>query len=332
VNVTPDIKKNQQLTVPIKTEIKVRKRNQYSVGLGYGTDTGIRGSLGYDRRHIRENGEHMKFFLRASEIQTHLEAKYVIPGKNPVTDEYNISALIGSEKIADGRVRSLKAGINQITVLSNEWRQTLSLSLLRASSTPFQQQTFVTTLLYPSADWLHIKSDNQLNPNRGHRINFHIQGAPAILFSNVSFAQAQLDVKKIQPLSRVNRLVIRGAFGYTASNDFDRLPLTMRYYTGGARSVRGFGYQEIGRPLGQKTLLVGSLEFQQRIVENWYITAFTDTANATRQITKKIKMKTGVGLGILWASPVGAVELSVAKAVSERDNPTRIQFSMGPIL
>ena len=42
------------------------------------------------------------------------------------------------------------------------------------------------------------------------------------------------------------RLILRGEVGKMKVDDFDQLPPELRFFSGGDRSIRGFGYEEIG--------------------------------------------------------------------------------------
>ena len=40
----------------------------------------------------------------------------------------------------------------------------------------------------------------------------------------------------------------------------------------------------------------------------------------------------GTGVGVIWQSPIGAVRVYVATALSDKDHPLRLEFSLGPEL
>jgi translocation and assembly module TamA len=45
-----------------------------------------------------------------------------------------------------------------------------------------------------------------------------------------------------------------------------------------------------------------------------------------------MKLERSVGVGVVWQSPVGALQLYVARAISKKGKPFRLQFSLGPDL
>ena len=137
----------------------------------------------------------------------------------------------------------------------------------------------------------------------------------------------QVNAKKLQSLSNKNRLVLHGTIGHTEVTDLNRLPLFLRFYTGGTQNIRGYAFQSIGPG---RHLLEMSAEIQHEIYPAWYLGLFYDTGNASERLLPRLKR--GVGTGIVWLSPVGAIQLSIAKALDAPGRPLRIQFNMGPDL
>ena len=113
-----------------------------------------------------------------------------------------------------------------------------------------------------------------------------------------------------------------------------QLPTSYRFYAGGINSVRGYAYKELGpkdaggRVEGGKFLSVFSAEYEHPILDNWGIAAFIDTGNAYN--LGNIDLKTGVGLGVRWYSPVGPVRLDFGLPLNESDSSFQIHFSAGP--
>ena len=54
---------------------------------------------------------------------------------------------------------------------------------------------------------------------------------------------------------------------------------------------------------------------------------FYDTGNTSNDLFKKPNQ--GAGIGIVWRTVIGTLELNFAKAISQPGTPGRIQFSLG---
>jgi translocation and assembly module TamA len=217
------------------------------------------------------------------------------------------------------------------------WLKISSLRYLRENfdfnGTP--QQT--VGLLIPSLNWTYVKADDRLRPSDGGRLNLVLQGAYEPLLSDVSFLQAMALGKWIKRLSAKNRLILRGDAAMTWTSDFEKLPASLRFYAGGDNSVRGYKLDNIGpknaqgNVIGGKNLLVGSLEYEHRVLEKWSIAGFVDSGDAFDQGNPKFK--TGVGFGLRWLSPVGPVRVDLASGLSRPPGDTvRLHLTIGPDL
>ncbi len=315
----------ENTAVPVQVDLTARKSKHYLFGLGYGTDTGVRGTLGVEFRRLTSTGQKFNAQLQASQVLTNLQANYIIPGKNPVTDQYALGAAIAREDQVNGDGTIQKIAASYQTVFKG-WQQVLALTLQRERYTLLNLPQQTDVLLVPSINWLKTDSDNPLKPTRGSKINLSLQGSPD-LFNTSPFLQAALSAKRIQPFGDNWRGVVRGNLGYTAIDNINNLPLSFQLFAGGAQSVRGYSYNLLGPG---KYQFVASAELQRRIRGNWFLGAFYDSGSVSDQFLGD--RQNGVGLNLLWQSPIGALQLSVGKAISMPGNPTLIQFSMGPEL
>jgi translocation and assembly module TamA len=125
---------------------------------------------------------------------------------------------------------------------------------------------------------------------------------------------------------RAGRLALRAEAGAIVAKDGINLPSTQLFLTGGDKTVRGYGYHDLGvtLPDGQTTagryLAVGSLEWQRPIVRegrltDWESTVFID-AGAVADKPAELHAKVGVGVGARWKSPVGPLQIDLAYGVA----------------
>lgn len=328
VNVSSKPEYTQELNVPVNVDLVPRKRFQYSLGGGFGTDTGVRGLAGFQLRRLNCMGHHFEGRIQASQKQNHYEASYSIPGANPATDLYRFSVAAEEQHLStSGKSRTKKVEASHISTVWG-WQQTLSLSLRDEHSVPTEDRPIVnSTILLPSINWSKVKSDNLLSPNCGYQLNINLRGASKSLISNTDFAQALIQGKVLYSLTNDTRLILRGQLGYTYVPDINDLPNTLQFFTGGAQTVRGYQYEDIGPG---KTLLIGSIEFQQRIRGNLYAAVFMDAGNVSNSLFNDLNKSVGVGL--VWRSPIGAIAITLAQALDKPGQPRLVQFSMGPEL
>jgi translocation and assembly module TamA len=323
--------KAEGLALPIEVRLLLHKRQKYSFGIGFGTDTGVRGSVGFELRRLNTKGHRFKTDLKISEIKTDLTARYLIPMKNPQTDQLLLTTgwvdeytdALDSETLLFGATLSfLRFGL----------QNSFSLSYLRERFTAGSQSS-TSTLLMPEAAFSLIKADDPLYTTRGHRLIVKIRGAEKSMGSDSSFVQGRIEGKLVRRVGMNGRFIVRGDIGYSVVSAITDLPGSIRFYAGGDQSVRGYGYKtlgptdETGDVIGGKHLMVGSIEYEHKIKGNWSVAAFYDTGNALNSFSDSLKQ--GAGLGVRWKSPIGLVRLDIASALSKPGNPLRLHVNIG---
>jgi len=91
--------------------------------------------------------------------------------------------------------------------------------------------------------------------------------------------------------------------------------------------------------------MVGSVEYQHQVKGPWWGAVFVDAGNAvnsfsnvkesyigsrfSRKISQAQILKTSVGFGVVYVSPVGAIEVTLAQPINDIDLPLKLQVTMG---
>ena len=121
------------------------------------------------------------------------------------------------------------------------------------------------------------------------------------------------------------------AIGGSATNGYKSVPPSLRFFAGGDQSVRGYEYQTLspendrGDRIGGRYMVALSAEYQYSIAEKWRIATFIDQGNSFNTLEMP-SLKTGVGVGVRWVSPVGPIRLDLAHAL-EDPGGIRLHFS-----
>lgn len=326
VIVEPQINATHNYTVPINIQLTPRKAHTYTLGGGYGTDTGVRGTVGWEWRPVNSLGHVITANFNLSQKLNIVQAAYTIPGEHPNTDHYTFSTGLLQNILPLGKSLTEQLGVASIKQYGN-WQRTYSLNYQFEQFKFNQQLAQSANLLVPGLSWLYLKSDDPLYTRYGNRFNVRLQGSSAALLSTTSFLQGEVQDKYIYSFNEKSRILLRGALGYTTVHDLQSFPLSLRFYAGGTQSLRGYQYQSIGPG---RYLQLGSVEYQHQIFGKFSGAIFYDEGSASNHFWGD-KSK-GVGLGIVWQSPVGPLELTIGQAISKRGHPLQIQFSMGPDL
>lgn len=169
-------------------------------------------------------------------------------------------------------------------------------------------------------------------------------GAHKSLGSDVTFGQAWAGGRWHFRFGERHKFLLSGEAGYTQADthrvtveldgqsldlNLTVLPERYRFKTGGDRTVRGYGFEELSTNRnGANHLLQASAEYEFRVGENWSLAAFGDIGNAFND-TGRRKLKRGVGVGFRWYTMIGPIQLDFARALDQFDKPWRLHFTIG---
>lgn len=343
VEVVPDREEARDRRVPIRVEMVPSREQRWTVGGGFGSDTGPRGRLGLQLRRINRAGHRGEVQLRASEIESRYFASYLIPGPYPRTDVLRFS--LGYEDLESTSTRSTSRLVAVSRSQSRgRWREALTLG--------YQEETFrvgedrgTTALLTPEVAYSRSKAGDRLYPLRGRSVSVRLKAAEEGLLSDVSFRQIVTAGRWIHGFRDDLRLLLRTRVGYTDTSSFRELPPSVRFFAGGDGSVRGYEYQQLGREdeagnvIGGETLLTASVEVDSLFLDGLWrwedlgrfgLAAFYDLGNASAELAEDLAA--GAGVGLRWLSPVGLVRADVAWALDEEGTPVRFHITLGPEL
>ncbi|HEY2591206.1 MAG TPA: POTRA domain-containing protein, partial [Steroidobacteraceae bacterium] len=94
VAVQPGEPDRSEHTVPILITAQPNARNLYSFSGGYGTDTGPRGTLSWQRTRIGTSGDRFGVQFEASRLLQVLQAAYTFPIADPAVDRFSIVGVV----------------------------------------------------------------------------------------------------------------------------------------------------------------------------------------------------------------------------------------------
>ena len=322
VEALPNETRNYDIPIQIKLIPKLQK--QYSVGIGYGTDTRLRASLGWESRYLNQWGHRLSAFFQLSTIQSSMQVVYSIPAKQPATDQYRIMAAVLKNNFSSVESFSKLLGLSSVS--KHKHFQQIIFINYQIENFRYPGQTMQTThLLTPGVIWNRTRVDNLTFAHKGYNVNLRIQGGLKSVLSDNSFIQTEIQGKYIHALFKDSRVILRGDIGYSVISPLTNFAPSLLFYAGGSQSVRGYSYQSLGP--GQY-LVVGSAEYQHQIKGNFYGALFYDAGNAFNYFPPRIRQSAGIG--VLWASPLGPMELTIAKALNFSGSRYQLQFIVGP--
>jgi len=332
--IVPQREQADGLEVPIHVFLTPHPAQRFAVGGGYGTDTGPRATFSTELRRLNRAGHRAEAELRASWLERRASTQYALPVRGGRSGLLTLSAAYVDLNPATSDTETFLLGASLGRVLSG-WRQDVSLTWQRASF-EVGTQSGVSTLLVLGTGLSRVRADDRVEPTRGGLVRIRARGSVDGILSDQSVLDLGLEGKLVRTVLPDTRLIGRAEVGHLRVDDFARLPATFRYFAGGDRSVRGFGYQSLGpldgdgNVVGGPALAVTSLEVDRRVYGGWRVAAFVDHGNALA--ARGDPLATGVGAGIRWRSPIGMIRLDTAWGVSAPGSPFRLHLNLGPEL
>ncbi|MCL2791312.1 MAG: autotransporter assembly complex protein TamA [Desulfobulbus sp.] len=318
--------------VPIKVLLTPNLPHKYGIGLGYGTDTGARGTLEYTNRYINRFGHQLEMQIQPAQWKGSFGGTYTIPIGDPRKDRIALTGRYETEDFDSTDTRTLNATISHDHF--REWGEySTYVQFLDERYSIGSEATSQKSLMVPGFKGSVFWADDRITTKRGIRFSATVIGSEKNMLANTSFLQSTLRTKAIYSFSDQWRLLGRGEIGATLVNDIYALPPTLRYYAGGDQSVRGYGYKKIGptdahgNVLGGKDLLTYSVELERTLFDAWSGAIFYDSGTATNDLSN-ISLHSGAGAGVRWNGVFGQIRLDVAKALDE-GRTWRIHFTIG---
>nr|WP_218058771.1 autotransporter assembly complex family protein [Gilliamella apicola] len=335
VVVVPDFPHvTEDKVLPIDVETSPRKKNNMDLGLGFSTDNGVHGKIGWNKPWINSRGQSFQSNLSLSSPEQLVTMSYKIPlKKSPLEQYYTIQG--GYKKINNNDTYSRSYTFGALRNWDNfyGWQTSLGFNVL---SDDFTQgdASFKTFLYYPSLSLSRIRSDGDLLAMWGDSQRYSVEAAGESLGSDINLVRFQAQQTWIRSLLKSHRFIARGNFGIIQASNFDRVPPSFRFFAGGERSIRGYSYQSIspkdkkGKLKGASKLITGSFEYQYNLAGSWWGATFVDTGEAIDKVDKT-KFYTGAGFGIRWASPIGPIKIDLATPLSKNSGSVHLYIGLG---
>lgn len=334
--ITPrrDLERNG--VVPIDVRLVPSPPRHLALGVGYGTDQGPFARADLELRRLNRRGHRLDNAFVYSQVEKSASTRYEIPWGHPRTDFLAFRVVTADLRPVTSRTQQILAGPSFNTRLGS-WTRTLSLDFDHEYFT-IGTQTRTSRFLIAGIHEAETQNERRITPRIGRRIDLDLRAAPARMMplSDGAFVRADARAKWIAPLAPGTRGLVRVEAGTTWTDDFSRLPPTLRFFAGGAQSVRGYAYQAIGprdasgQVIGGPNVGVGSLEIDHRILPQWRVAAFYDAGAVFARTGGPIA--DAVGLGVRYVSPVGPVRLDAAMPLRDPRNTIRFHFTVGPDL
>jgi translocation and assembly module TamA len=334
VIISPEKEKAVGLKVPVAVRLTPAPSRHLRIGAGYGTDTGPRVSFDYRSLNFLKRGREAKASLNVSGRIQGFGAAYIVPSAGSIDSYSEVLLNLKREHVTTYRNKTISVEGDRTRSFGHGRIGTAYLRLQREDFTIGADRS-KARLVMPGFRFSARRYDSLVRPTRGYRYAIELKGTHRALGSSTSFIQLEADGDAVLPLPWRLSLMSRFKAGLTLqSESFRELPASIRFFAGGDRSVRGYGYQTLGPKdstgtvIGGKNILVASVELDRAILRDWGVAAFFDMGNAFDSFAN-FKLYKGAGVGVRYYTRIGAIRLDFARQIDVPNPGFRVHITVG---
>ena len=335
-SVVPDINGRADGKIPVIITVINHPSNTYEVGVGYLSDVGFRGTLGWTKPWINSRGDSVSAEFEYSTVQQEFTFDYDIPIEDPITNIAKIQFGFQRKDNEDTESRLFTLQLQRQFELESKW--------LRTWFVKFEQEDFVqgsqvgsSIMVLPGVSFAKTTQRGGVDPYWGNQQLFSFEAASPLWGADINMAKFQSRTKYLRSLNRTHFFTTRVDLGAIYVDEIESVPASMRFFAGGSQSIRGYQYETVtpvdadNAYIGGRYLTVGSFEYGYQFAEKWRIGIFTDVGTSTNDFSEPLSI--GVGTGIRWMTPIGPVKVDFAVPVkSDRDTKYTFHLYIGPEL
>ena len=338
--VLPAERDRQSRTVPIRITSEPNRRHLYTIAAGYGTDTGARGTLGWEDRRLNDRGHRLRAQVRVSGIEDSVGLTYAIPWTDPALEKLSFELRAFTEQNADIETsgNTFKVGLTQVR---RRWQRVLSVTLdstedklPSASGGSGSVSRKRSQLLVPGVTFARLPPDFLGTNALPAGFRAEVLASTSELGSDTNFTRVDVRDDRRFKLNDDWQIYVRAEIGASVVGDFEELPAQYRFFAGGDQSVRGYGYEELspvdadGNKVGGRHLLTATFELQRKLPKNLVGAVFVDAGNAFDNFGDPLEYSAGIG--VRYRLPFLSVGIDVAQSISDTSRSPRFHINFTP--
>jgi translocation and assembly module TamA len=338
--VLPAERDRQARIVPIRITSEPNRRHLYTIAVGYGTDTGARGTLGWEDRRLNDRGHRLRGQVLTSGVEDSVGLTYIIPWKDPALEKLSFELRGFTEQNADVETTggTFTVGLTQVR---GRWQRVLSATLdstedkvTTGSGASAQVDRRSSLLLVPGITFARLPPDFLGTNALPTGFRAEVLASTSALGSDTNFTRFDVRDDRRFRLNADWQIYVRAQIGASVVGDFEELPAQYRFFAGGDQSVRGYGYEELspvdadGNKVGGRHLLTGTFELQRNLPKNLVGAVFVDAGNAFDNFGDPLEYSAGIGLR--YRLPFLSVGIDVAQSISDTSRSPRFHINFTP--
>lgn len=314
----------QTRIIPVSIRTEPNRRNRYSAGVGFATDSRARGTLTWENRRLNDKGHRLRAEVKAAQVEQSFEARYLVPIGDPALEKFTTEWRYSRDELGDLDTRTTRLQPS-ITQVRGDWQRVFFASLSRVRTATANSGR---TNALDTSDTLVIPGISLASVPRGYlgealfsrALLAELRGSTQNLGAPDDYLQLRIEGERAFDIAPQWHFFFRGQLGATWVSATENLPGTERFFAGGDRSVRGFGYtdlsptDELGAKVGGRHLLTVTAEVIRDLPRNFGVAAFMDAGNAFDDFGDPLQYSVGIGLRLRL--PVVTLGIDIAQPLT----------------
>lgn len=310
-------------------------------GVGYGTEDRLRGFVEASDRNLWGSGRSASIRVQKSSIESNYSLNY----REPWLFDYPVS---GTARLEQGTLKKVSYTTRTRGVqlgLEKSWGETYRTALAyRYSGIRFlnvepnavleSEDQGRVTIASIAPTLIRDSRDDPINPTRGSFTSVTYELSSLSLASQVDFFKITGESRWYIPVSKRVVLALAGRAGMARSyGPTAVVPITERFFAGGATTVRGYRRDELGpkvgdTPTGGNYLLIGNAELRFPLLLGFSGVVFVDTGNvwtAAREVSVG-HLRSTTGAGLRYSTPIGPLRLDYGRKLNRAPGESHGEF------
>lgn len=341
VKIVPATEMAADGTIPILIDVVERKPRSIGAAVSWSSSEGFGAEASWEHRNLAGHAERLETTLRLSQVLIGANAALRLPDAvRPDLDVVAAAAIEREETEAfTARRISGSGGLEQRFSSKLSAGVGLSVSLEQEDDDEGED---AFTLFGVPAFVRYDGTDDPLDPSSGARADARVTPYYALFAETDYFVRSEAIASAYYAIDDEDRYVLaaRGRVGTIWGAGRQELPASVRFYSGGGGSVRGYGFQELGPldedndPLGGRSVIEFGGEMRMRVTETIGVVPFVEGGNVYVDMLPEIyqfDFRYAAGLGLRYYTAIGPLRLDVAVPLDRRetDDPFQFYISLG---
>ena len=353
--------------VDVNIILKETNTGKFQIGAGVSSSDGIVGSLSLSQANFLGTGNRVSTEVSLGGVNKVWSLNYVDPywtddgvsrGFGVYYRDYDTKELNIGDYKSNSYGASIDFGIPLDEFKSFKFGSAIDFTELNLKSTSPQKyldycadlsgagstSCDANSLLFYSS-WVDNTVDNPFFPTQGRKLSFSADITTPGL--DLEYFKIMVKGEQFFPISSSVTTKIKGAIGFGDSYGDGEFPFFKNFRAGGKNSIRGFKEGSVGHKTydsnsgdwvtygGKKMVNFGvesffPLPFVKKS-EAYRLSFFVEGGSSFEDSINSNDIRYSTGLGALWLSPFGPLNISLALPLNEKDHDQteKFQFGMG---